>query len=149
MIDSLVECPLCKSPYCYQQIHEGVATWKCLSCGFTTNSNMMLNTDLLKAYELTLPKLYIDIRKVDDSNLVWYPLVVDKTQEGKGILFANGTGVDNWGWTFAKSVPVLEEEKERFKRKDGTYVNYKTDMLNAKHFNKNEFAIALNESELF
>lgn len=148
MIDSLVQCPLCGSPYCYQSIHEGLASWKCLSCGFTTNSNMMKNTELVKAHEDTLPKLYIDIKKIDESGLVWYPIAVDKIQEGKGIVFVNGTSKDDWHWTYAPSVLVKKEEQEKFKTKDGKYLLYKTDMKNAKNFDKNQFTLAINEMEV-
>ena len=148
MIDSLVECTLCKSPYCYQHLNEGVANWRCLSCGYATNSNMMKNTELVNAFEKTLPRLYKEIKKIDESELVWFPLVIDKTQEGKGVLFANGTSVDDWMWTFAPATLVTSEEKERFKTKDGKYIKYKTDMLNAKNYKRTEFALALNELEL-
>lgn len=149
MVDSLVECPLCKSMYCYQQIHEGLASWKCLSCGYTTNSNMMVNTEIVKAHEMTLPRLYKEIRKIDDSGLVWYPQVVDKTQDGKGALFAFGTEASNWLWAFSPSVIIPSDEVEKFRNEDGTYNKYKRDIFNIKYYKRNEFALALNELELF
>lgn len=148
MIDSLIECPLCNSPLCYQSIHEGKASWNCLGCGYVTNSNMMNNTELIKAYEMTIPRLYVDIKKVDKSNLVWYPAVLDYTHHGKGIVFANGQTVEDWKWTYAPSILVKEEEKQNFKKKDGSYHTYKTDMKNAKHYKRNEFGLAVANLEL-
>lgn len=148
MTDTLVECPLCESPYCYMIVNEGVAAWSCLSCGYFTNSNFMKNTEYVKAYEQTLTRLYVDIKKIDDTGLVWYPRVVDLTQDGKGIIFVNGTTAENWTWTFAPAILVPKIEKDKFKDKSGKHLLYKTDMHNAKHFKKNEFALAVNELEV-
>ncbi len=147
MIDSLIECPLCGSTFCYHSVSEGVGIYSCLTCGFTTNSHMMTNTDFTKAYEELLPQLYLDIKQVKDG-LVWYPNTVNKVEEGRGIIFANGVDKDNWVWTYAPSALIPEEDKEKFKTKSGEYLKYKTDMLNAKHFNRYEFGLAIAELEI-
>jgi hypothetical protein len=108
---------------------------------------MMKNTEIVKAYEETLPNLYVDVRKIDDSGLVWYPIVIDKVQQGKGIIFANGTNKHDWVWTYAPSVLVEKDEQDKFKTADGKYLLYKTNMKNAKNFNQNEFSLALTEME--
>lgn len=149
MLDSLIECPLCSAPYCYQAIHQGMVNWKCLSCGYVTNSNMMLNTELVKAHESTLPKLYVDIKQVDKSKLVWYPQVIDLVEKGAGIVFANGTNHQDWKWTFAPAALIQTEEMDKFRKKDGSCPKYKTDMTKAKHFEKTEFSLAINELGIF
>jgi hypothetical protein len=115
--------------------------WDCLQCGYSTNTLLLVNTEAAVSYESMLPRLFKDIKFEDKDGFVWYPTTV--TKEGVGIIFPDGTTKDNWKWAVARHVPVLEEEKERFKKKDGTYHKYKTDMKNVLHFDKEYFSQAL------
>lgn len=139
--DTLTTCRRCGSPYCLEAYHPGMVTWNCLGCGFMTRTTLLKNTDLVLAFEESLPSLYKDLKYIDEEGFVWYPLYVDKP--GVGIVFAEGTDRDNWGWTFVPYTPITKEEKEKFKRKDGTYPTHKTDMGNAKRFAKDEFPLAM------
>ncbi len=139
--DSLVECRHCKDPECYQTFHQNLVTWKCPACGFTSNSYMMKNTDMVKAFEETLPSLYKDIKYEDEDGFLWYPLFYDAYP--KGLVFADGTTSENWKWRAAPYVKVKDEEREKFKKKDGTYAEYKTDINNSKTFWKHQFLNAV------
>jgi hypothetical protein len=93
-----------------------------------------------------IPSLFRDIKYIDSEDFVWYPTTI--TKEGVGIVFPDGTSKDDWFWAFAPHIPVGEEEKERFKMKDGSYHKYKTDMKNVLHFDKQYFSRALEAAGL-
>ncbi len=141
MQDKLVTCRKCKSPLCYERHNKDFISWDCLQCGYSTNTLLMNNTQAILEYESMLPSLFVDIKFLDEDGLVWYPTTI--TKEGVGIIFPDGTCKDDWKWAVARHLPVEESEKERFKKKDGTYHKYKTDMKNVFHFDQQYFSQAL------
>ena len=146
MQDQLTNCRKCGSPLCYERHLEGIVSWDCLQCGFTTNTLLLENTEGVLTYESLLPNLFRDIKFVDKDGFVWFPTTV--TKEGVGIVFPDGTSQHDWKWAFAPHVEVSEEEKERFKRPDGSYHKYKTDMKRVLHFDKEYFSQALEAAGL-
>lgn len=146
-VDSLVICPCCDSPVCYQVHEDSMIRWQCFNCGFVSNSSMMKGTDLVRAFEETLPRLMLDLKFIDKENFCWYPTVIDKISEGKYILFPDGTNANDWKWALAAAVPVTFEERERFKKPDGTYSKYKTSS-SILHFDNDKFAQALDAASL-
>jgi hypothetical protein len=92
-------------------------------------------------YQSMVPNLFRDIKFIDSEGFVWYPNTVIK--EGVGIVFPDGTNKEDWKWAVALHIPVKEEEKERFRKADGTYHKYKTDMKNVMHFDQGYFSKAL------
>jgi hypothetical protein len=150
MEDQLVQCRKCGSPLCYEKHLESVVSWNCLQCGFETNTMLLVNTDTILAFEEMIPTLFRDIKHVDKEGFVWYPSTV--TKEGIGMIFPDidkGAPASEWKWAFARHVPVTEEEKERFKMKDGNgYHKYKTDMKSVLHFDKEYFSQALEAAGL-
>ena len=141
MADQFTTCRKCGSPLCYERHSESIIFWDCLQCGYSTNTLLLVNTEAVLSYQSMVPRLFQDIKYVDSDGLVWFPTTV--TKEGVGIIFPDGTSKDNWRWAVARHVPVEEAEKERFKKKDGTYHKYKTDMKNVLHFDKEYFSKAL------
>ncbi len=146
MQDQLTQCRKCSSPLCYERHSGGVISWDCLQCGYNTNTLLLENTEAVVAYEGMVPSLFRDIKFVDKDGFAWFPTTI--TKEGVGIIFPDGTSKEDWKWAFARHVPVSEEEKERFKRPDGTYHKYKTDMKNVLHFDKEYFSQALEAAGL-
>ena len=146
MQDQLTNCRKCGSPLCYERHSKGTISWDCLQCGFTTNTLLLENTEGVLTYESLLPNLFRDIKFVDKDGFVWFPTTV--TKEGVGIVFPDGTSKDDWKWAFAPHVEVSEEEKQRFKRPDGSYHKYKTDMKKVLHFDKEYFSQALEAAGL-
>ena len=65
------------------------------------------------------------------------------------MIFANGTSGKDWKWAAVKAVPVKEEEKEKFKKKDGTYFEYRMDMTTMKQFEEKDFIEAMDYLDLF
>ncbi len=87
----------------------------------------------------------------DDGNLATERAgsVVKKPQTNnepkKGMVFANGTGVDNWKWAAVKAVAVTEEEKYKFPipKQPGKFYEYRMDMETLQHFEERDFMDAL------
>lgn len=146
MQDQLTGCRKCGSPLCYEKHKDGLISWDCLQCGFVTNTLLLENTEAIASYESMIPNLFRDIKYVDSDGFVWYPNTVVK--EGVGIIFPDGTSKENWKWAFARHIPVEEEEKERFKKADGSFHKYKTDMKNVLHFDQQYFSQALEAAGL-
>lgn len=144
MKDQLTECRKCKSPLCYERHQDGLISWDCLQCGYGTNTLLLENTEAILGYESMIPTLFRDIKFVDEDSFVWYPTTL--TKDGIGIIFPDiesGKPASTWKWAVARQIPVEEHEKEKFRKKDGTYHQYKTDMKNVLHFDQQYFSQAL------
>lgn len=131
--DSLIDCPLCgEKSGCYSiDINEFHKSYLCLGCGYQSSDLMIQNEYNQEEYEEQLPELYKDLKRIDSSNRVWYPSVVNI--QDKGTVFANGTSIEDWKWSAIKNVPLTEEDlkKPLFKGK-----THKSDSKSLKDFDK-------------
>jgi hypothetical protein len=144
MNDKLGYSPLVKKEdSCYiVPINEKYNQYNCLVSGFQTNDLMKESEGFdFEKYEETMPELHKDIKQIDEEGRVWYAQTINV--EDKGIVFAGGTSKDDWGFIGIKHILVPEEEKEKFKRPDGSYIKYKNDPKTMKKFTKFEFIDAL------
>lgn len=143
MNDAIIDSPLTGNGNgCYKlPINETNFAYKCLDTGFETNDFMIKDEFDFNKLEETLPELYKDIKIVDEKNRVWYPQVINI--EDKGIVFVSGSDKSNWEWAALKSVLVNEDEKEKFKTKDGKYIKFKNDPKSLKKFTRVGFINAL------
>lgn len=82
----------------------------------------------VEEYEYELPQLYIDVKKKDDRDRVWYPNVVN-IQE-KGTVFLNGTCVEDSQWAAILNVPLSEEDKKKPTFKNKTHKSDPTTLKN-------------------
>tara|TARA_B100001564_G_scaffold342717_1_gene338608 strand:- start:633 stop:1136 length:504 start_codon:yes stop_codon:yes gene_type:complete len=151
-MDKLVDSPICDSNACYEsefQTQNGpVTTWLCLTSGFTTNTEMKEGEERTnQSLELTAD-LIRENQQVHDG-LVWLPTVI--TMADKGMIFPDGKSKDEWEWTVVKSIPVKEDEKEKYPipNKPGEFYQKRMDMDNLKRFGKLEFMDAAEELGLF
>lgn len=127
---------------CYiTPINEKLFSYRCLATGFQSSDLWVEGEFDFTEFESTLPELYKAIKIKDEQNRVWYPQVIN--QENKGIVFIIGTNPSDWEWAASLHVPVPEEEKERFKRPDGSYAEFKNDPKTLKKFKKTGFIDAL------
>lgn len=148
--DKLVICKKCGGPMCYESLHENnIKSWMCLNCGFQTLSLLKNNSDYHIQYEKTLPELYKDLKYIDINENVWYPITLNFPE--RGIVFADGTSKDNWGWTAMLATEVLDEEKERYKKPglENEYFTFKMDSKTKKIFTKDNYVAAVNYIGLF
>ena len=157
--DKLVVCKCCGSDACYKSeftTQDGlINTWLCMTCGFTTNSTMTADSEGLKqTLELTAD-LIKDLRQ-DHDGLAYFPTAI--TMPSKGMIFpepvkgtSNLNGKPDWQWTVVKSIPVTEEEKEKYPdpTNPGTFYKNKMDMKNMKRYDKLCFMDAAEEMGMF
>ena len=157
--DKLIDCKCCKSNACYESeftTQEGkINTWLCMTCGFTTNTTMTEDSDALKqTLELTAD-LIKDLRQ-DHDGLAYFPTAI--TMPSKGMIFpepvkgtSNLNGKPDWQWTVVKSIPVTEEEKEKYPdpTNPGTFYKNKMDMKNMKRYDKLCFMDAAEDLGMF
>ena len=157
-MDKLVDSPICDSNACYEsefQTEEGIVkTWICLTSGYTSNTTMTLDSEGLKqTLELTAD-LIKDLRQDHEPPgggevLAWFPTCI--TMPDKGMIFPEPHKEEEWKWTVVKTIPVLEEEKEKFPipNKPGEFYKSKMDMKNLKRFDKLCFMDAAEELGMF
>ena len=156
--DKLVNSPICDSDACYEsefQTQDGIIkTWLCMTSGYTSNTTMTLDSEGLKqTLELTAD-LIKDLRQDHEPPgggevLAWFPTCI--TMPDKGMIFPEPHKEEEWKWTVVKTIPVLEEEKEKFPipNKPGEFYKSKMDMKNLKRFDKLCFMDAAEELGMF
>ena len=156
--DKLVNSPICDSNACYEskfETQEGtIKTWLCMTSGYTSNTTMTLDSEGLKqTLELTAD-LIKDLRQDHEPPgggevLAWFPTCI--TMPDKGMIFPEPHKEEEWKWTVVKTIPVLEEEKEKFPipNKPGEFYKSKMDMKNLKRFDKLCFMDAAEELGMF
>jgi hypothetical protein len=136
--DELKECSRCSSDACYtQEVTKDITLEMCYGCGFISNSLMKQGSEFFKEQMEVLPELYKALLdEEEETGKVWMPSTINV--EDKGIIFADGTGRDNWMWGAAKAILVSEEEKDKYKGK-----KYRADMSTIRHFEERDFIEAL------
>ena len=143
--DNLITCPHCGGNACYEnKITEEITTKHCFGCGFCTNSLMKDGEEFFEQQKTVLPELYKDLQWTDpETGLIWLPSTINEVE--KGMIFANGANIDNWGWGAVLAVDVKEEEKEKYPipGKKGEYYKKRMDMSTIKTFHEREFIDAL------
>jgi len=129
-------CPECKGLILMNNTST-TAIAMCLKCGNETNTLMVYDSDLTPKVLSSLPKLIQELSFIDKDNFVWKKTIINKLQEGLGMVFPEGTK-DEWNWVFTPSKEVEDIDDEKVKKS-----KYKPDMANKIKFNKYEFHLAL------
>lgn len=142
-MDNLTTCNRCGSDACYvQEVNENIKNYMCYGCGFISNTLYKRGEELFEQMIETLPEIYkVLMVEEEDTGQIWVPSYIKV--EDKGMVFANGRFAHHWNWTGVKAARVTEEEKEKFKKKDGTYHQWKMDMSTMKGFVERDFMEAL------
>ena len=159
--DKLVTCPCCGSNACYESeftTQDGkIKTWLCMTCGFTTNTTMKENSEILKQAEELTADMIKDLKQTHDG-LAWFPTAI--TLPDKGMIFPEPIpgsttlkegGKPDWQWTVVKAIPIQEDDQKNYPdpRNPGTFYKNKMDMKNPKRFGKLEFMDAAEELGMF
>ena len=157
--DKLVNSPICDSNACYEsefKTQDGVIkTWLCMTSGYTSNTTMTLDSEALKqTLELTAD-LIKDLRQDHippggGEKLAWFPTAI--TMPDKGMIFPEPIeGEEKWQWTVVKSIPIPEEEQEKYPdpSNPGTFYKHKMDIKNPYNFDKLCFMDAAEELGMF
>jgi hypothetical protein len=142
MNDNLITCPHCESDACYvTENSPTIKTYSCFGCGFTSNSLMKEGEEFYAQQVEVLPELYKDVMFKDGEEKYWFPTTINVPQQG--MVFYNGTSKENAKWAAVKAVPVLEEEKEKYKNKKGEFYSHRMDMTTMQGFEMKDFMEAL------
>ena len=155
--DKLVNSPICDSNACYEsefQTKDGtIKTWLCMTSGYTSNTTMTLDSEVLKQALETTADLIKDLRQDHvppggGEKLAWFPTVI--TMPEKGMIFPEPVEKD-WKWTVVKAIDIPEEEQEKYPDPSNPGTNYKKrmDMKNPKRFDKLCFMDAAEELGMF
>lgn len=135
--DNLIECTRCGSDACYvSEVTKDIKIELCYGCGFQSNSLMTVDSQFLREQLETLPDLYKALIGEEESSKVWMPSF--HNVEGKGMVFADGNGPENWKWGAVKHVKVPKKERKKYKN-----AKYRADMSTIKHFEERDFMDAL------
>lgn len=138
MTDNLIIDPKSGGNACYYLNNDGHEVWYSYSSGFASDSTKVLGSEAQIEFESKLPQLYQDLKWIDPStNLVWYP--TSYNQPSKGMVFAEGTSIEDWKWSAVVAVPLTAFEKGKFPK--GT--DYKMDLSKLKQFERENFMDAL------
>ena len=136
-MDGLVKCLKCGSDACYkQEVNEKITNYVCYGCGFISNSLMKDGEEYWEQQLMSLPELYKDLIYKDKNNQYWIPNTVNQPE--LGMVFVNGSNIENWSWAAVKAIEVKEEEKIKYPipGKPGEYYKHRMDMENLKSFDK-------------
>lgn len=133
-------CPVCLESECYKESFENIDSYLCMNCGYTTTSKHVADSIEIRKWELTTAELIKDSKYVDtNTNLVWYPSVLNFPS--KGLIFPDGTNVDDWKWRVALTIPIPEEDRAKYPvpGKSGEFYETRIDMQNSKLYPRTEF----------
>ena len=143
--DEIIDCPKTGGRFCYRvQVTPEISTYMSLSSGYMTNSLMKEGEEFFEIQMETLPELHKDIAWKDpNTGLTWIPNTIN--EKGIGMVFADGTDKNNWGWAAVKSIKIPDHEKRKhpIPGKPGEYLEYKMDMDNMRHFHERDYIEAL------
>lgn len=141
-----ITCPHCGNDNCFVETqtiedNQEVSSYMCIDCGYTTTTLNVEGTDFVKGYEEVTAELIRNLRWVDpNTNLVWYPLVLNFPSFG--IIFPDGTSVFDWSWRAAPAIGVAFEEREKYPipGQEGEYYTKRVDIANnSRLFNSDDF----------
>lgn len=136
-MEELIKCERCGGNACLKTEEEtNVTVLFCFGCGFTTSTHFTMGNSLFDNLLESLPDLYKDLF-FHGKETIWIPSVV--TLPDNGMVFADGTGEEDWVWTGVHTAPITEEESSKFPE----YQKNKIDHTTMKHFNRNDFMDAL------
>jgi hypothetical protein len=149
--EEIINCPKSGGDLCYKtQVTPDISNYLSLSCGFWTNSLMKEGEEFYETQMETLPELYKDLAWKDEkTGLIWIPNTIN--QQGIGMIFANGSNAQNWGWAAVKSIkiPIEERINHPIPGKPDEFMEYKMDMPNMKMFHERDYIEALDYIGIF
>ena len=119
-------------------------SYLCMESGFTTHEKLIDESDFQQKYEERLTDLMLSCKIIDKDKKAWYPTFM---QLPGGMLYAEGKSAQNWKWKVARVVPIEGDERLQYPipGRDGEYHTSRLDVDNAKTYNNDDFATALDE----
>jgi len=141
--DELKECTRCGSDACYvQEVTKDITLEMCYGCGFISNSLMKQGNDFFKEQMEVLPELYKELMdEEEETGKIWMPSTINVSD--KGMVFAAGTGRNNWRWGAVKSILIPKKDREKYKGE-----KYRADMSTIEYFEERDFMESLSYIEV-
>jgi hypothetical protein len=142
-MDNVIVCKVCGQEECFKETENDIDSFLCMGCGYTTTSLNVDDSIELRKWEQTTPELIKKSKFVDpDTNLVWYPSVLNFPNIG--MIFPDGTNEDNWNWRVARAVDIPEEDRSKYPvpGKDGEFYTRRIDMKGSKLYERTDFKTA-------
>tara|TARA_R110001592_G_scaffold68235_2_gene209037 strand:- start:886 stop:1347 length:462 start_codon:yes stop_codon:yes gene_type:complete len=142
--DKLTICARCGSDACYvQEVNQDINNYFCYGCGFQSNTLLREGEELMEEQMKILPELYKDLKFTDKEGKVWFPSTANLSNQG--MVFANGTTLDNWKWSAVKAIKIPKKEQKKFPKPGNKkeYYKYRMDMTTTKNFEERDFMDAL------
>ena len=142
--EEIINCPKSGGDLCYKvQVAPEIYNYMSISCGFWTNSLMTEGSEFYTEQFEVLPELYKDLKFKDKNGMVWFPSTTNLSNEG--MVFANGSSVNNWKWSAVKAIKIPKKEQIKYPKpgKKDQYYKYRMDMTTIKHFEERDFMDAL------
>lgn len=134
---NLIDCKRCKGNACAVIESPEFTQYKCFGCGFETNTFWNEKNEIFLEIEKTIPELYKALAYIDKEGNHWFPITIN--HKTKGMIFAEGTSVDDWKWTAVLAVPI----EKKWKWKYPPTQTYIMDMKNKHTFEQKDFIEAL------
>ncbi len=134
---------------CFVQKMGEEESYLCIDTGYTTNTTYAIGSAAIKDAESKAPKLINDLKYTDeDRGVVWFPSIVQVP--GIGMIFPDGSSIDEWHYSVAKQIPIPEDEQKNYPitNKEGQYYQSRLDMDNLKTFANDEFEKACDELKI-
>lgn len=144
-----VESPITGKKNCFIQKLGDIESYLCVDSGYSTNSAYKIDSDKIKETLEKSPKLIAELQfRDEDRGLIWFPSIVQVP--GIGMIFPDGTGSEDWGYSVAKQVAIPTEDQKNYPvpGKEGVYYQSRLDMENLKTFDKMEFDKACEELKI-
>lgn len=144
-----ITCPHCGGEHCFEEnqtipgtgdTDQSVTSWMCLDCGYTSTTLNEEGSELISQYEESTAELIKDLRWVNpDTNLVWYPIVLNFPTFG--IIFPDGSSKDEWRWMAAPAVdiPQADQQKYPIPGQPGKFYTKRVDMGAGVHYDNDKF----------
>ena len=136
--DTIIDCPKSGGDLCYKvEVNKEITSFLSLSCGYWTNTLMKEGSEFYNEQLTTLPELYKDIAWEDpETKLIWIPNTINIPD--KGMVFANGSSIDEWSWAAVKAVELEEGDEAKVEGQ-----THKMDMSTLKSFVERDYMDAL------
>lgn len=138
-----ITCPHCGGTNCFVEEQDGIKSYLCMDCGYTTTSLNVEGSVQMIDWESTLPELVKVIKWIDpETKLIWLPATLNVPS--MGIVFPDGANATDWMWRAAPVSPVEkgEEKKYPIPGKPGEYYKTKIDFSKSKLFDQKDFQSA-------
>lgn len=134
-----IPCPVCEKNTALEEAQEGITSYLCVSCGFTSNSTFVEGNAELQA----TPEAILKAKVRDEVRQIWWiPTVINMPT--RGLIFPETHGKKiMWTYVPMVDIPVEEQSNYPIPNQEGEYYKKKLDSDSTQRFT--QFYDALKE----